>query len=253
MLPDDLPDNGGFTWNDITLRAATTRSDGEYLHLVLWWEVLAQLPTNYGMDIRLLDANGYEWARRNALMGGAGMYPAVLWREGEIIPDGYRVGLPPYLPPGQYTLRLNIYNPVTLDSFIIEDVENVPQPYAAPYACPLPNSSEYHDGLRIVELRPTVTDTALIVDMEWIATYTPAENYQLRWTLGDKEWITPLAPGSDARDWQTDASNCGVRVRAVHQLPLDEIPPGTYDATLQLLSSEGEPLVDVYTFTQVTR
>lgn len=247
------------TLGPLHLLAVATRGDEEYLHLTLWWETLAEVPTQYGIDFQLFDANGTQWARHNALMGGAGLYPTALWQPDEIIPDNYRLPLPYGIPPGEYDLHINIYHPVTLESLYQADIPEVQQNYLSEYTCPLPQNSPYHDGLRVNELivPPTVNrGNALTIEMVWSASTPPQENYQLAWTLQNDtgtvwEMQTSLAPGSDATTWQTD-SECGAYILAHHRLNLpDSLAPGFYTLTMQLLSEEGEALVAVYEAAQV--
>ncbi len=247
------------TLGPLHLLAATTRGDEEYLHLTLWWETLAEVPTQYGIDFQLFDADGTQWARHNALMGGAGMYPTALWQPDEIIPDNYRLPLPYGIPPAAYHLYINIYHPVTLESLYQADIPEVQQTYVSEYTCPLPQNSAYHDGLRVNELivPPTVQrGNALTIDMVWSASTPPQENYQLAWTLQNDTgtvWKTQtsLAPGSDATTWQTDSA-CGAYILAHHRLNIPEtLVPGFYTLTMQLLSEEGEALVAVYEAAQV--
>lgn len=240
------------TIGNLKLFAAESRGDKEYLHLTLWWEVLADIPMNYGIDLRLLDVNGTEWARFNALMGGAGMYPTGLWRTGEIIPDTYRLAFPSGLPPANYRLAINIYNAATLESLYLADIHHIPQTYMSEYACPLPSTPIYHDHLRVTEFTfPAQISDSLPIDMAWHAETAPAENYQVAWALQNGEEIvwqtrTPLAPDSDATTWQTDGE-CGALILARHRLEIpSDIPAGAYTLTMQLLSASGEPLVDLY-------
>ncbi|MBZ0305093.1 MAG: hypothetical protein K8I82_03405, partial [Anaerolineae bacterium] len=247
------------TLGSLHLLAAATRGDEEYLHLTLWWETLAEVPTQYGIDFQLFDADGTQWARHNALMGGAGMYPTALWQPGEIIPDSYRLPLTYGIPPGEYDLHINLYHPVTLESLYQADIPAVQQNYVSAYLCPLPQNSPYYDGLRVNELivPPTLNrGNALTIDMVWSASTPPQENYQLAWTLQNDtgtvwETQTLLAPGSEATLWRTD-SECGAYILAHHRLNIpDSLVAGFYTLTMQLLSEEGETLVAVYEAAQV--
>lgn len=242
------------TLGTLKLLAATTRGDSEYLHIVLWWETLAEVPMNYGVDVQMLDVNGTQWARFNALVGGAGMYPTSLWRAGEIIPDNYRLPLPYGIPPGEYQLRLNLYHPVTLESLYQADIPAVQQTYVSEYTCPLPQNSPYHDNLRVNELivpASVKVGGKLAVDMVWSAATPPQDNYQLVWTLRNEagtawENQTTLAPGSEATAWRTD-SECGAYIWAYHRMDIPEsLVPGVYTLTMQLLSENGSPLVDIF-------
>lgn len=238
------------TLGSLKILDATTRADEEYLQVVLLWQALAEVPMNYGIDFQLLDTNGTQWARFNALMGGAGMYPTGLWRTGEIIPDNYRLPLPYGIPTGHYTLHINLYNPITLESLNQAEIPNVEQTYVSEYGCPLPQSSVYHDRLRVNELNfPSQVSDVLPIDIVWSVATAPQENYQLEWTLRSGEEIvwetrTPLAPGSDATTWQTD-SECGAYVLAHHRLNLPRtLTAGSYTLTMQLFSEDGDPLVE---------
>ncbi|MBE9506823.1 MAG: hypothetical protein IMY86_02130, partial [Chloroflexi bacterium] len=49
-----------------------------------------------------------------------GTYPTLQWLPGEVVEDSYTIPVPPDAPPGEYTLRVGMYNaanderPVTL-------------------------------------------------------------------------------------------------------------------------------------------
>jgi hypothetical protein len=86
----------------------------EQLYVTLFWDVLEEATRNYAIALRLYDVAGSEWAALDTQAGGAGLYPTGLWVPGQIIADNYHLALPPGTPPGTYTLRVTLYDAVSL-------------------------------------------------------------------------------------------------------------------------------------------
>ncbi len=59
-----------------------------------------------------MDFQGVAWAQVD---GQPGFFftPTSRWQPGELIPDTYELLLPPELPPGEYQLRMGLYDPAT--------------------------------------------------------------------------------------------------------------------------------------------
>ncbi len=244
----------------LLLRGLTTQHTGDRLTLTLWWETLREAPLNYGIDFALLDADGNEWLRFNAIAGGGGQYPTALWSPGEIVPDAYTVTLPRGIPAGAYRLRAALYDPLTLVPVGEATIEDVIQPVASPFPCGVePRHVLYREmAFEAVTAAPEVTQgEALPVTVEWTTTAPPAQNYALRWALrqdGATIWQaeTPLAPGAPGHAW-TPSSGCGTFAVARHRLPIpDDLPGGEYRLAFQIIDEDGAALAVPYTIGPVT-
>ena len=85
---------------------------GEALTLTLYWQALAEMETAYKAFVHLIDPNGRIRGQRDQhpLDGQA---PTTSWVPGEVLRDRYRITLSPEAPPGRYTLRVGLYDPLT--------------------------------------------------------------------------------------------------------------------------------------------
>ncbi len=238
-LPDALQEADPVSLADLRLYGTTSDvslSERARLLLTLWWRAEAELRLHYGVDLAILDANGNEWIRFNALAGNAGMHPTGLWRPGAVVPDAYRIDIPAGMPPGDYRARVSLYDPGTLATLATNEIDGVRQPYTTPLDCDAPRGEALTDALFLtVETigGEALQGTPLPVMLRWAAT-APPEVERLRWMLipavdGPALTLsTPLAPGSAADDWDT-ASGCGADVRARHALPIPaDVAPGDY-------------------------
>lgn len=220
----------------------------ENLTMTFWWAPQSDIALHYGMDLSLWDTAGNEWARLSTLAGGAGLYPTGFWRVGELIPDSYRVAMPDGLPPGDYILRLNLYNPLDLRPVHQFEVVNVQQDYRD-CGDAVSDVQPFHDGLAIRDINMTDAITQgdrLAVEIGWQA--DEPDDVRLRWSLGGETWETPLAPGSDTNLW-----DCPMYVRARHALPTPRtLSPGTYSLAMTLIDDAGEALTEPYEFGTVS-
>ena len=94
-----------------TVSAATVPPGGT-LALTLYWQALAEMDTAYKVFIHFVDENGQIRAQEDhpPLNGDA---PTTSWLPGEVLEDPYHISLPADLPPGRYSLRAGLYDPVT--------------------------------------------------------------------------------------------------------------------------------------------
>ncbi len=74
--------------------------------LVLFWQALAEMETDYTIFTHLVDAEGEtlvnadHWPPR----------PTREWRPGLLMPDRVSLALPPDLPAGQYWIEAGLYD-----------------------------------------------------------------------------------------------------------------------------------------------
>lgn len=90
---------------------AETHTGGELL-LALRWEALQSVPENYHVFVHLLDQEGDRLAQRDG-QPVQWLRPTSTWQPGEEIIDRYGLLLSPDIAPGEYTLAVGLYHPVT--------------------------------------------------------------------------------------------------------------------------------------------
>jgi hypothetical protein len=88
--------------------SATRVHPGEMLNLILHWEVLAPVDTDYTVFVHLLDAKGRPVAQADG-QPLAGAYPTALWDAGERIADRRAIPLGNTVPAGDYRLGVGWY------------------------------------------------------------------------------------------------------------------------------------------------
>jgi hypothetical protein len=83
---------------------------GASLRVTLFWQAISQVPGNYQVNLRLVDANGQVgWTSSDHPVSG--MYPTAAWKPGEVIPDWHEVLIAGTMPPGAYTLQVGLLMP----------------------------------------------------------------------------------------------------------------------------------------------
>ncbi len=83
---------------------------GQILTYALHWQALASIPHSYTVFNHLVDADGNLKAQQDNTPQD-GRYPTAWWDRNEIVIDSYNLPLPQELEPGQYTLRVGLYQP----------------------------------------------------------------------------------------------------------------------------------------------
>jgi hypothetical protein len=85
---------------------------GGTLWLTLYWQALADVKHDYVVAVQLLDAQGSEatyWLGRPVHSG----YPTTRWQSGQVVQDVWRLVLPAEVSPGDYTLRVALFDAET--------------------------------------------------------------------------------------------------------------------------------------------
>ncbi len=93
---------------------------GQVFSYTLHWQALTPPAKNYTVFTHLLDAAGNLSAQQDN-PPQQGYYPTSWWDPGEITLDPYTLPLPPDLPPGEYTLRIGLYEPATGQRLSLKD------------------------------------------------------------------------------------------------------------------------------------
>lgn len=239
---------------DLPLSEAVTlrRAAIEPPYVRLEWTTERELTHNYRIALRVFDEAGSEWAALDAQAGGVGLYPTGLWQPGEVVRDAYRLPFPPGLPPGDYTLRVTLYEARTLAPLGTVTTSGVPVTAVTPAPCTDAPLLAQRLGLLSVTAPPEVAEgDPLVVEAEWQITEPLPESYQVRWALGEAwQQVTPLAVGYQPPPSGTPEP-CGGLVLGRHRLTPDA-PPGTYPLTATLLSAAGQPLSEPIAVGDVT-
>ncbi len=74
--------------------------------LILIWQAMASMDTDYTLFVHVLDADGETLANADHLPPR----PTREWRPGQIVPDRVRLALPLDLPPGDYRIAVGLYD-----------------------------------------------------------------------------------------------------------------------------------------------
>jgi mannosyltransferase len=74
--------------------------------LVLIWQVLTSMETDYTFSVHVLDAGGETLVNADHLPPR----PTREWRAGQIVPDRVTLALPPGLPAGDYRIAVGLYD-----------------------------------------------------------------------------------------------------------------------------------------------
>lgn len=101
-------DGETITLHEFTVWPADAQA-GDVVGARLLWSADATPGRAYKVFLHLLDGTGQVIAQRDAEPGG-GARPTTGWVAGEVVTDNHGLLLPPDLPPGDYTLRLGLYD-----------------------------------------------------------------------------------------------------------------------------------------------
>ncbi|HLZ10471.1 MAG TPA: hypothetical protein VKT80_17935, partial [Chloroflexota bacterium] len=96
----------GFDLTEATIRPSET------VHLVLYWQALGPITTNYTVFTHVADAAGRPVAQTDS-EPLALAYPTTLWQPSEQITDPYSIVIPANTPPGRYRLLVGMYDHVS--------------------------------------------------------------------------------------------------------------------------------------------
>lgn len=89
--------------------------------IVLYWRAIAATETSYKVFLHLIDHNGKLITQRDQIPG-AGALPTTSWVAGEYLVDVYDIDA----PPGEYTIRIGMYDPATNLRLPVLDLSNLP-------------------------------------------------------------------------------------------------------------------------------
>ncbi len=238
----------------------TTVRPGETLPVRLYWKAREPVPANYQVFVHLTSIPAHTWGQSDKL--NPGDYPTTRWPLDRYVTDPHSLIIPPGTPPGEYTLRVGLWNHLTgvrqlvlePDGTILGDsvalaipitVER-PRRQPDPEGLPLDAASmlEIAPGLRLLGYAldpPGSFDQAaglLRVTLYWRAEQEGLPGYTVALRLIDEGGtvrIETASPPADGR-YPTDSWAEGEVVRDVHSFWIDEgLPPGGYRLELGVL------------------
>jgi len=254
----------------IRLHGATvTQLDADRLAVRLTWSATRPVATNYGISLRLLDADGQGRVSLDT-QPGYGFLPTSLWRPGELIVDPYVLDLPDDLPLGEgYHVVVILYQ--------VSTWEPIGQVRLGDFAFPLGGTFEARRPPRtflLPSLQPALRvdfgaqvrlagygleqeSDALRLALWWQALQAPAADYTVFVHLFDPDTeaivaqsdSTPQA-GAYPTSWWAE----GEVVSETVTLPLEGVPEGSYwlavglydrtVARLRAVDADAKPLPD---------
>jgi hypothetical protein len=102
--------------NELSLSGYELSTDrvtpGKSMWLTLYWQALTDVSHDYVIGLQLLDATGAEatyWLGRPVRSS----YATDQWQKQQVVQDPWRLDLPPEVSPGDYTLRLTLFDAET--------------------------------------------------------------------------------------------------------------------------------------------
>ena len=96
---------------------------GGSLDLVLYWETLQPMETNYQVFNHLYD--GTMWGQQDGTPG-CGLQPTVFWDPGQIVQDEHTIAIAPTAPAGDIPLLVGMYELTTQERLSVRDPEGLP-------------------------------------------------------------------------------------------------------------------------------
>ncbi|MCP4426926.1 MAG: glycosyltransferase family 39 protein [Chloroflexi bacterium] len=102
----------GYLWNNAPESESLTAVPGNALPITLYWRSEGTPMQDYTVFVHLLNANG-EWVAGADAPPVNNFYPTSMWQERDWIDDLHTLALPVDLPPGDYVIRIGLYDPVT--------------------------------------------------------------------------------------------------------------------------------------------
>jgi hypothetical protein len=228
----------------IRLHAATIAPvDAHHLSIELVWSAAQPVAANYGISLRLLDAAGDLRASFDS-QPGYGFLPTSTWRPGASIGDRYLFALPEDLPQGEgYRLQVVLYQTPTLEPVGQAQLGSFALPLDEPFEASRPprvfsvpdleNPVEVSFGEEVTLLGYETTQSNATLDLTlwWQANAAPRANYTVFVHLFDPATAQNVAQ-SDAQPrggaYPTSWWIAGEVISDTATLPLDGVPPGTY-------------------------
>jgi hypothetical protein len=234
----------------IRLHEATVAQLGpDWMAAKLSWSTTRPVAANYGISLRLFDADGQLRVSRDT-QPGYGFFPTSLWRPGELVTDQYVLALPEDLPLGDgYHLEVLLYQVSTLEpvgharvgDFALPletqfEARRPPRIFSFP-ALRHPLGVDFGGEVRLAGYDLEQREDALRLTLWWQALRGPQADYTVFVHLFDPA-TEALAAQSDAQPRGGMAPTswwaAGEVVSETVTLPLEGVPQGTYQLAVGL-------------------
>jgi hypothetical protein len=224
-------------------RATVDQLASDRLAVRLAWSTKRPVAANYGISLRLLDAEG---RRRVSLdtQPGYGFLSTSLWRPGELVTDPYVLALPEDLPSGGgYHLEVVLYQVPTLEAVGQAQLDDFSLPLEAPFEAHQPPRTfslpslqhlaevDFGGEVRLAGYDLERGEGVLQLTLWWQALRPPQADYTVFVHLFDPD-TEALVAQSDAQPrggiYLTSWWSTGEVVSETVTLPLTGMPQGTY-------------------------
>jgi len=246
--------------------AEDTLQWGRNLALAIQWKAQGKINRDYTLFLHLEDEHGHRWSQGDKLITDSSLLPTSFWDPGETTMDRYRLALDPAIPPGEYLLKLGVYNLQTGErlQIIDEDGSSIGTEYIikvkvarSPLFPSLEDLQIPHSLIEEIDGQVKLLgyglnkDEArfkerLTVSLFWEALAPIRDDLEVLIQLKDAEggiW----AEGSFSlanQFYPTSQWEPGELIRGQYDLTVDaKAPTGRGQLEINLVSSEGKPLL----------
>ncbi len=236
---------------------------GEELAIDLYWKAREPVPANYQVFVHLTSIPEHTWGQSDKL--NPGDYPTTRWPMDRYVLDPHTLTIPLGTPPGQYTLRVGLWNHLTgvrqliltedgsilgdsialADEIIVLPANQPPDLRDLPLDLTVDDLFAPNLTLLGAEIEPGLSFDAemgrLFIILYWHLEDAPSSSYNVAVRLRSAEGIvvaSQVGPPADGvypmAQW-----HAGDIVRDVHSLWVDRsVPAGEYRVEIALPSSD---------------
>jgi 4-amino-4-deoxy-L-arabinose transferase-like glycosyltransferase len=234
----------------------------DVLPVALLWHKLDLGDTNLGIALRLVDASGRIWATRDSLpQGGDASFSDLA--VGQLLVDHHGLAIPAGTPPGDYQLRLSVYDLADQQPLDLVDDQHQPQGVEATLSTvqvvlpdrPVPAAAlpvqhrgtfEFDKSVRLIGYSlgdgPFRAGDSLPFSLFWQSLTDHNQPYVVFAQLQDQS-NTPLALSESPPIYPSEHWSTGTLLRDPREIPLPAtLPAGTYRLVVGLLRPDGTRL-----------
>ncbi|MEM7028328.1 MAG: glycosyltransferase family 39 protein [Chloroflexota bacterium] len=136
---------------------------GQRHDFILFWQAEKNGAKSEDVALDLVDETGVQQATWVGIPA-AGRFPTDHWQAGDIIRDPWSLTLPPYVPPGNYTLKVTVGQQEHIPLTEIK-VEGRPRNFAKP-KLDIDLNTEFTDGIVLLGLQASVEEANIVTDVE---------------------------------------------------------------------------------------
>jgi 4-amino-4-deoxy-L-arabinose transferase-like glycosyltransferase len=232
------------------------------LPVALVWHRLDHVDGNLGIALRLVDDSGRTWAARDSLpQGGDASFGDLA--VGQPLIDHHGLAIPAGTPPGDYQLRLSVYDTADQQPLDLVDDQHQPQGVEATLSTVtvvLPDrpvspealavqyrgTFDFNQSVRLLGYSlgdgPFKAGDSLSFSLFWQSLTDHNEHYVVFAQLQDQS-NTPLALSESPPIYPSEHWSNGTLLRDPREIPLPAtLPAGTYRLVVGLLGPDGTRL-----------